>query len=126
MKYLLLINSNDLIRVSPDKVAYITSDGNYSTMILINKEEHLFTFNLGSLERLIEEQLDDDAGVFIRLGKSLIINSEYIYYINVSKQQLVLSDNLFMNQFILSASKEALKTMKNILEERLKERKLRE
>ena len=112
-----------MVRVHPDKVAYVTSDGNYSTMVLVNKDEHLFTINLGAIERLIEEQLGTDAEVFIRLGKSLIINSRFIYYINVSKQQLILSDSLFMNQFTLSASKEALKALKSMLEEQLKNNK---
>ena len=120
MKYLILINSNDLVRVPSERIAYISSDGNYSTMFLIDKEEHLFTINLGTLERIIEEQLGSTATVFIRLGKSLIINSEYIHYINVSKQQLILCDNHFLNKFVLSASKEALKALKNMLEDNLK------
>ncbi len=45
-KYLVLTNSNDLVRVSPERIAYISSDGNYSTMVLVDKEEHLFTLNL--------------------------------------------------------------------------------
>ncbi|MDU1890780.1 MAG: LytTR family transcriptional regulator DNA-binding domain-containing protein [Dysgonomonas sp.] len=120
MKYLILINSNDLVRVPSNRIAYISSDGNYSTLFLVDKEEHLFTINLGTVERIIEEQLGEEAGIFIRLGKSLIINSEYIHYINIPRQQLILCDNHFMNKFTLSASKEALKALKNMLEENLK------
>ncbi len=120
MKYLILTNSNDLVRVSSDRIAYISSDGNYSTMVLIGKEEHLFTINLGTFEKIIERQLGSEATIFIRLGKSLIINSNYIYYINVTKQQLILSDTSFTEKFMLSASKEALKTLKNLLEQKLK------
>ncbi len=116
MKYLIVANINDLVRVPSDRVAYISSDGNYSTMVLINKEEHLFTINLGTFERIIEKQLKQEAGIFIRLGKSLIINSEYIHYINISKQQLILCDNHVLNRFVLSASKEALKALRNMLE----------
>lgn len=89
-------------------------------MVLIGKEEHLFTINLGTFEKIIERQLDSEAMIFIRLGKSLIINSNYIYYINVTKQQLILSDTSFTEKFTLSASKEALKTLKNLLEQKLK------
>jgi len=116
VKYLIVANINDLVRVPSDRVAYISSDGNYSTMVLINKEEHLFTINLGTFERIIEKQLKQEAGIFIRLGKSLIINSEYIHYINISKQQLILCDNHVLNRFVLSASKEALKALRNMLE----------
>ena len=123
-KYLVLINSNEVIRVSPDRIVYILSDGNYSTMTLIDKEEHLFSFNLASFEKIIEQQLGTDAQTFIRLGKSLIINGKYIYYVNVSKQQIILSDSSFPNKFTLSASKEALKALKTVLEESIKSRRI--
>ena len=123
-KYLVLINSNEVIRVSPDRIVYILSDGNYSTMTLIDKEEHLFSFNLASFEKIIEQQLGTDAQTFIRLGKSLIINGRYIYYVNVSKQQIILSDSSFPNKFTLSASKEALRALKTVLEESIKSRRI--
>jgi len=123
MKYLVLANSNELVRVSPDRIVYISSDGNYSSMILTSKEEHLFSFNLGTFERIIEQQLDDEAQTFIRLGKSLIINSKYIYYVNVSKQQIILSDKDFIHRFTLSASKEALRALKMVLEESINKNK---
>ena len=123
-KHLVLINSNEVIRVSPDRIVYILSDGNYSTMTLIDKEEHLFSFNLASFEKIIEQQLGTDAQTFIRLGKSLIINGRYIYYVNVSKQQIILSDSSFPNKFTLSASKEALKALKTVLEESIKSRRI--
>jgi len=124
LKYLVLVNSNDLVRVSSDRIVHIYSDGNYSTMVLTNNDEHLFTINLGTFEKIIEYQLGSEARTFIRLGKSLIINAEYIYYINVSKQQLILSDKSFSHKFTLSASKEALKALKTVLEENLKNRRV--
>ena len=123
-KHLVLINSNEVIRVSPDRIVYILSDGNYSTMTLVDKDEHVFSFNLASFEKLIEQQLGTDAQTFIRLGKSLIINGKYIYYVNVSKQQIILSDSSFPNKFTLSASKEALKALKTVLEESIKSRRI--
>lgn len=122
--YLVLTNSNDLVRVSPDRIVYISSDGNYSTMVLVNEDEHLFTFNLGTFEKVIEQQLGIEAQMFIRLGKSLIINARYIYYVNVSKQQIILSDSGFPHKFTLSASKEALRALKSVLEENLKNRRV--
>ena len=118
-KYLMLINSNEVVRVSPERIAYISSDGNYSTMMLIDNEQHLFSFNLSAFEKVIVQQLESDAQIFIRLGKSLIVNARYIYYINISKQQLILSDINFSKKFTLSASKEALKALKNMLDKQL-------
>ncbi len=115
-KYLIITNSNELIRVSTDRVVYINSDGNYSTLILTNGDEKVFSFNLAAFQKLIEQQLQSDAQVFIRIGKSLIINRTYIHYINISKQQLILSDIGFNQSFVLMASKEALKQLKMVLE----------
>ncbi len=123
-KYLLLTNSNEVVRVSPDRIVYILSDGNYSTMTLVDKDEHLFSFNLAAFEKLIEQQLGTDAQTFIRLGKSLIINGRYIYYVNVSKQQIILSDSSFAHKFTLSASRDALKALKSVLEESIKSRRI--
>jgi DNA-binding LytR/AlgR family response regulator len=118
--YLIFSNSTELVRVSADRVVFILSDGNYSTLTMTGGEQHLFTLNLGTVQSLIEEQLDKEAQQFIRVGKSLIINRNYLYYINVFKQQLTLSDKMFLKKFELSASREALKQLKMMVEETLK------
>ncbi len=104
------------MRVKPERVVYIMSEGNYSTMVLHDKTEQVFTMNLAHCQQLIEQQLGDDAETFIRIGRQLIINRAYIYKINVNKQQLVMSDMMLNQAFTLSASKEALKQLKEYLE----------
>ena len=116
-KQIIISSTNELVRVLPERIVYISSDGNYSTMVLHDKTEHLFTFNLSYFQKLIEKQLKDEASQFIRIGKSLIINRDYIYRINLTKQQLVMSDMALNQAFMLSASKEALK---QLLENELK------
>ncbi len=119
-KYIILTNSNEVVRVSPERIAYILSDGNYSSMMLIDGEKHIFSFNLSAFEKILERQLESEAQTLIRLGKRLIINGRYIHYINVSKQQITLSDISFPTKFTLSASKDALRTLKATLEESIK------
>ena len=119
-KQIIISSTNELVRVLPERIVYISSDGNYSTMVLHDKTEHLFTFNLSHFQKLIEKQLKDEASQFIRIGKSLIINRDYIYRINLTKQQLVMSDMALNQAFMLSASKEALKQLKQLLEDELK------
>ena len=116
-KILIISTTNELIRVKPERVVYISSDGNYSTIILNDRTEHVFTFNLSQCLKIIEAQLKEEASTFIRIGKSLIINRDYIYKINITKQLLVLSDMSFNESFNLVASKEALKQLK-ILQEK--------
>lgn len=119
-KYIILTNSNEVVRVSPERIAYIISDGNYSSMVLTDSEKHVFSFNLSAFEKIIECQLESEAQTLIRLGKQLIINGRYVYYINISKQQIILSDISFPTKFTLKASKEALRNLKSTLEESIR------
>ena len=55
-KELIISNSNELVRVKPERIVYVESDGNYSTMVLHGKTEHVFTMNLAHFQQMIEEQ----------------------------------------------------------------------
>ena len=115
-KALIISNTNELVRVKPERVVYVESDGNYSTMMLHDRTEHLFTMNLAHCQQLIEKQLGKEADIFIRIGKQLIVNRAYIYKINVNRQQLVMADMALNEAFTLQASKEALKQLKVYME----------
>lgn len=115
-KILIISNSNELVRVKPERIVYVESDGNYSTMVLHDKTEQVFTMNLAHCQQLMEEQLGKDAMTFIRIGKQLIVNRAYIFKINPNKQQLIMSDMDVNIAFDLQASKEALKQLKALLE----------
>ena len=64
---------------------------------------------------MIADQLQSDGMNFMRIGKSLIINMNHVFYINIQKQQLLLTDNAG-GRYTLSASKEALKSLKELIE----------
>lgn len=113
---LILSNVNELVRIKPERIVFISSDGNYSTLTLHDRSEQVVTFNLSRMQKLMEEQLHNEASLFIRIGKSLIINRNYIYKINLTKQILVLADMNIDGTFTLSASKEALKQLKTYME----------
>lgn len=120
-KAIIISNSNELVRVPAERVVYISSDGNYSTMVLHDKSEHLLTMNLAGCEKLLVQQLGTEARTFIRVGKQLIINREYIYKINLNKQQLVLADTALNHTSEHKPSREALRLLKEFLESELKE-----
>lgn len=113
--HLIISTSNDLLRVAASHILYISSDGNYCNFFQTGGEMRLVTFQLGQIERMIAEQLPELSKNFVRIGKSLIINLNYVHYIHVPKQQLVLVDNQ-QNRYTLSASKEALKALKELIE----------
>jgi DNA-binding LytR/AlgR family response regulator len=124
-KVLIISYTNELVRVRPERIVYVESDGNYSTMVLHDKTEHVFTMNLAHFQQMIEEQLGKEAMTFIRIGKQLIVNRAYIFKINPNKQQLIMSDMDVNIAFDLQASKEALKQLKTLMESEIgKEGKL--
>ena len=118
-KQLIISTSNDLVRIAPDRIVYISSDGNYSTLVQADGEMRMLSFQLGQIEKMIASQLGSDGNSFISIGKSLIINRSYIYYINVPKQKLVLSDVTTFSHTV-TASREALKQLKELLEKEAK------
>lgn len=114
-KYIVISTTVDLVRIAPESVVYISSDCNYSTLIQADGLNRILTVQLGQLETLIAKQLGTEGNVFIRIGKSLIINRNYIYYINIPKQQLVLSDARTVSHRV-TASKDALRQLKELVE----------
>lgn len=117
--HILVRTSIELSRILTDCIVYVHSDGNYSTFVIANGEERTVTLQLGEVEELMTEQLEGSGNNFIRVGRCLIVNYNYIYHINVSRQQLVLSDNATFS-YTLSASKEALRRLKEYVEEKHK------
>ncbi|MEE0975245.1 MAG: LytTR family DNA-binding domain-containing protein [Muribaculaceae bacterium] len=113
--HLIISTTNDLLRIAPENIVYIASDGNYSTLVQTDGESHLLSFQLGQVEGAIQKQFGNINHNFIRIGRCLIINRSYINYINVSKQKLVLS-NATSFRHELSASHNALKQLKELLE----------
>lgn len=119
-RYLIISTSNDLVRIAPDCIVYVASDGNYSTLVQTDGEMRMLSYQLGQVERIIASQLGAEGSQFIRIGKGLIINRSYIYYINAARQKLTLSDTRTFN-YTVSASKEALKQLKDLLEKEIQD-----
>lgn len=114
-KNLLFSTSSELIRVPTDAVVFVTADGNYSAITMVDCAKYVLTLQLGQIERQISEIVDVGDNRFIRIGKSLIVNCDYISLINPARQKLILSDcRTFRHE--VSASREALKTLKDFIE----------
>ena len=105
----------ELVRVPSAQLVYISADGNYSNIVTQDNRTRMVSFQLGQLEDLIGEQLGDSGNNFIRLGRGLIINSDFVHYIDIAKKQLVLSDCLDCYHE-LSASREVLIKLKAYLD----------
>ncbi|MDE6563965.1 MAG: LytTR family transcriptional regulator [Muribaculaceae bacterium] len=114
-KYLLFATSSELVRIPASAMVCVTADGNYSTITTADGSDYTLTLQLGQVERRIAECLCDGDGRFIRIGKSLIINREFIIHLNIGRQRIVLSDCRSFRRDV-SASKEALKALRELIE----------
>ena len=112
--YIFFNSRDELQRIEVSKIVYFEADGNYTTIVMVNKLRASICMNLGEMERTLASQLGSESLRFMRIGKRFIINMQYVYSINVLKQQLILSDYDHF-AFQVSISKDALKKMKDLM-----------
>lgn len=115
MSRLVFATSTEVLRVPADAVVYVTADGNYSALTTADGEDYVLTMQLGQIERRLAEVLNSEDNRFIRIGKSLIVNRDYITFINPTRQKLLLSDCRTFRREV-SASKDALRALKDYVE----------
>ena len=107
--------TTELLRIPAGAVVYVKADGNYSSIVTADGLEHVLTLQIGQVERRIADMTGAGDRRFIRIGKSLIVNSDFISFVNVARQKLIMSDcRTFSRE--LSASREALRSLKEVLE----------
>lgn len=89
----LIFNTRDtLTRIALDKVMYFESDANYTHVIFANGTKVTLLVSLTRLENLIGDVLLERKSVFVRIGKKYIVNSAFIFQIDILGQRLLLSD----------------------------------
>ena len=114
MERLKISTSVGLFRVPTEDIAYIVASGNYCDIYLFNGDVVTMTFQLHYFAEALDKLKDK---IFLRVGKSLIVNKNFVYAINITSQDLKLMDHRINKSFKLKASKEALKELKTILEQ---------
>ena len=112
--YLYINTRNELIRLDCSKIVYMEGDGNYTNIVLINKQKVVVCMNLTHMQQFISESLRERASIFARVGKRFIVNLNFIYKVQPMLQSLVVTDGVNF-AFQLGVSKEALKQLKDIL-----------
>ena len=82
---ILIFNTRDeLTRLRLDRVCYFEADGNYTTVFFLNGVKTTLLTSLVSLEKLLADEIAPGSGnVFLRIGKRFIVNSAYVFQINV-------------------------------------------
>ncbi len=103
------------MRVPLDCLMYVEADGNYSKIVTKDGRERLVLLQLGLVEDLIADQIDEFEGEIVRLGRKFIVNLNYIHVIDIAKQVLVVSD-CAGSYYKLEPSKDALVKLKSYIE----------
>lgn len=114
MEWLRISTSTELVRVKTDDIVFVHADGNYSEILLYNGKQHTMTFQLHFFNESFQRLKDN---FFVRVGRSLIVNRNYIYLINITEQKMILTGGKLNGEYEVKASKEALKELKAQLEE---------
>lgn len=111
MKKVCINTRDELLIIDLDRVAFFQANGNYTRLTYISG--HALTLNTGKagVEKILSAALPKGATMFLRLGRSLIINQTFLSNINVLKQYVTLSD-LESHHFKLSVPKALLKVYK--------------
>ena len=114
MEWLRISTTTELVRVSTDEIVYVLANGNYSDIVLTSGQTRKLTLQLRFFEQTFE-QLHDN--MFVRVGRSLIVNKRYVFVINLTERKLLFAgQQLSPGIKSLSVPRDALKELKEKLE----------
>jgi len=115
-RYLIIKTRDELLRIKTNNILFLEADRNYTKLLLTEGIQFTFAINLGKIEEMLESQIHDSKSSLIRVGKSYIINKQYILQINLPRQKLLLlPPNGKPRELIVP--KEPLKVLKETLEQ---------
>lgn len=114
MEWLKISTSTELVRIQTEDIAYIEADWNYSNLYLVNGKSHKMAFQLHYFDDTFKKLKNN---FFIRVGRSLIVNKNYICAIDITSHNLWLNGSRLYSDFKLKASREALKELKALMEQ---------
>lgn len=114
-EYLIIYNTQDCVRVPSDDIIYIQADGNYSDIYLYSDKPQNVLMGIGDIGEEIENQLIDTCDSFVQVGRSLIINLNYLIHISLQKESIQLYNGT-SGYYTVEVSKEPLKTLKEHVE----------
>ena len=115
-RYLIIKTRDEFLRLRINDILYLEADRNYTKLLLTEGIQFTFAINLGKIEEMLENQILDSKSTLLRVGKSYIINKNYILQINLPRQKLLLlTPGSKPRELVIP--KEPLKTLKEMLEQ---------
>lgn len=107
-------NRDEFFRIGLDQVMFFESDRNYTLLYLTTGQKLAFAMSLQRMTDYLSASLGDDAKLFVRVGKSHIINLSYVYNIDLAKRVLKIMPPGSAKAHSLKISHEALRKLRSL------------
>jgi len=121
-RYLVFKTRDELVRIKIERILYFEAERNYTKLILTNGIQFVFAINIGKIEEILENQIQDYDSTLLRVGKSYIINKNHVLQISLPKTKILFAtaDGKAKE---LNIPRDPLKILKETLEKELPEAK---
>lgn len=114
-------NKSEILYLNLDSILYIQADGNYSDIYFADGSViNTLTYQRAEIARMMKEQLSNDKRKrFALLGRSYLVNTDYVLRIQPSKQMLTFRVNRFgtTRKISIKATAKALQELENYMNE---------
>lgn len=115
-------NKSEILFLRLDDILYIQADGNYCNIYLADGGViNTLTYQRAEMARMLEEQLSKEAlSRFALLGRSYLVNTDYVLRIQPGKHLLTFRVNIFgsTKKISIKATTKALQEIECFIEKR--------
>ncbi len=115
-------NKSEILFLRLDDILYIQADGNYCNIYLADGGViNTLTYQRAEMARMLEEQLSKEAlSRFALLGRSYLVNTDYVLRIQPGKQLLTFRVNKYgsTKKISIKATTKALQEIECFIEKR--------
>ena len=115
-QHLVISKGTELHRFPLDALICVSADGNYSLFVTQDGRETVICLQLGQVEEMMHDQLGSSGDRYIRIGRGVIINIDYLHHTDISKQKQAKPDCKALRKEF-SASRDALIKLKDYVEQ---------
>ena len=119
---IIIKNKSEVLYLQLDDILYIQADGNYCNINLTDGGViNTLTYQRAEIARMLEEQLSKEAlNRFALLGRSYLVNTDYVLRLQPSKQLLTFRVNKFgtTKKISIRATTKALQEIGGFIEKR--------
>ena len=117
---LIIKNKSEVLYLQLHDILYIQADGNYCNINLADGGViNTLTYQRAEIARMLEEQLSKEAlNRFALLGRSYLVNTDYVLRIQPSKQLLTFRMNKYgtIKKICIKATAKALQQLEVFME----------